>query len=57
MTEAEKLAALDRAATQEADDIAYYGGRHTPNKDAYHAELVRLHRAGRIAVIEKAKTT
>jgi len=54
VTEAEKLAALDRAATQEADDIAYYSGTssaHRPKQEAFHAALVNAYRAKQVVLI------
>lgn len=50
----DQLAALDRAATQEADDIAYYSGsssRHRPKQEAFHAALVNAYRANQLVLI------
>lgn len=46
-----ELERLSKAATQEDDDVRYYGGptsTHRPARDAYHAALVQLHRTGQL---------
>lgn len=51
MTDPVELERLSKAATQEDDDVRYYGGptsTHRPARDAYHAALVQLHRTGQL---------